>query len=297
MVPAGFPEKQGLYDPQFEHDNCGMGFLVHLKGKRSHKLVRDGIKALINLDHRGACGCEVNTGDGAGILIQIPDAFLRAKCSELGFELPEAGKYGVGCFFMSRDPAQQEVAKAHFEKLIAEEGQKFLGWRILATDNSMLGATSKAAEPVVAHVFVGWGENIKDADHFERKLFVIRRRFRHSSLNLGMDDHKYFYFPSLSCYTLVYKGMLTTTQVEEYYACDLKDERLVSAFCMYHSRFSTNTFPSWQLAHPFRMLCHNGEINTLRGNVNWMRARESLLQSSLFDPGDLEKLLPLSTLR
>ena len=293
MSQPGYPEKQGLYDPRFEHDSCGMGFLVDLKGRKSHRMVTDGLKALVRLDHRGACGCEPNTGDGAGILIQIPDRFLRAECAELGIELPTEGHYGVGCFFMARDEAQQQRAKTRFEEIVAEHGQRFLGWRALRTDHAEVGATSRGVEPAMAHAFIGWGEGIADADAFERKLYVIRRVFGRWLQDSGLDDHKYFYFPSLSCYTLSYKGMLTTGQVEGYFADDLRDERLESAFCMYHSRFSTNTFPSWELAQPFRTLCHNGEINTLRGNINWMRSREALFESSLFDADDLRKLLPL----
>lgn len=293
MMQPGYPEKQGLYDPQFEHDACGMGFLVHLKGEKSHQLVRNGIKALVNLNHRGACGCEVNTGDGAGVLIQIPDEFLRAKCEPLKIKLPPQGEYGVGSFFMAPDPNQQDLAKTYFEQIVKQEGQRFLGWRPIPTDGSRLGASAKAVEPQMAHAFIGWGSKIKDRDQFERKLYVIRRRFELSQAKIGMENYKYFYFPSLSAYTLVYKGMLTTTQLEDYFATDLRDPLLQSAFCMYHSRFSTNTFPSWELAHPYRMLCHNGEINTLRGNINWMRSREALFESNLFEPGDVPKLLPL----
>ncbi|MFO0946498.1 MAG: glutamate synthase large subunit [Planctomycetota bacterium] len=293
MTLHGMPSRQGLYDPRFEHDACGMGFLVDLKGRQSHKLVSDGLTALVHLNHRGACGCEENTGDGAGILIQIPDAFLRARCEPLKIKLPAKGEYGVGCLFMDPDKSEQEIAKRHFEKIVAEEGQVFLGWRPVKTDNSRLGASAKKLEPTMVHALVAWGKNIKDDDHFERKLYVIRRRFELSVGKSGVKRPGFFYIPSLSCFTLVYKGMLIPDQGEDYYADDLRDSELVSAFCMYHSRFSTNTFPNWPLAHPFRMLCHNGEINTLRGNVNWMRAREELLHSTLFDEGDLQKLLPL----
>ncbi len=295
---SGLPAAQGLYDPRNEHDACGLGFVVDLKGRQSHKLVRDGLKALENLDHRGACGWEDNTGDGAGILIQIPDRFLResflaGQCRTLGIAEPAAGEYGVGAFFASQDPEQQTFGMALFEKIVAQEGQTFLGWRRLVTDNSPLGQGARSVEPAIFHGFVGRGPGSADEDRFERKLFVIRKRFEREIEQSGLDDHKYFYFCSLSSLTLVYKGMLTPTQLATYFAADLGDERLVSALSLFHSRFSTNTFPSWELAHPYRMISHNGEINTLRGNINWMRAREALFASGLYEPGDVEKLLPI----
>ncbi|HEX2999709.1 MAG TPA: glutamate synthase subunit alpha, partial [Armatimonadota bacterium] len=291
-MPTGFPERQGLYDPQFEHDACGVGFLVHLKGKRSHKVIRDGLLALNNLNHRGASGSEVNTGDGAGILIQIPHEFFQGVCADARINLPEAGKYGVGCLFMPKVPAEAAAGKRLFEQIVAEEGQKFLGWRQVPTDNSSLGAGALAVEPDIAHAFIGWGAKIQDADQFERKLYVIRKRFENALSKSNLEERDSFYFTSLSCYTLVYKGMLTAGQLDDYYI-DLRQESLQSALCIYHSRFSTNTFPRWDLAHPYRMIAHNGEINTLRGNVNWMKARERLLKSTVFEPGDLEKLLPI----
>jgi glutamate synthase (ferredoxin) len=285
------PQAQGLYDPSHEHDSCGVGFLVDLKGRKSHKIVRDAILALINLDHRGACGCEANTGDGAGILVQIPHEFLVKRCAPLGIELPAPGQYGVGAFFAAPDAQRQANAMAAIEQIVTEEGQTLLGWRALKTRNEMLGAGARAVEPAIFQCYVGssCGE---DTDRFERKLFVIRKRFERANEETG-DDHRYFYFPSLSCRTLVYKGMLTPSQLPEYYADDLDDESFKSALCMFHSRFSTNTFPSWELAHPYRMISHNGEINTLRGNINWMRAREALFASDLYEPGDVAKLLPI----
>jgi glutamate synthase (NADPH/NADH) large chain len=286
------PEKQGLYDPAHEHDACGVGFLVHLKGRRSHQIVRDGIRALNNLNHRGACGCEVNTGDGAGVLIQIPHEFFVKVTAPLGIELPEPPGYGAGILFLPHPAESKQQGKALFERIVAEEGQRFLGWREVPTDNHSLGASAKAVEPAMEQAFVGRGESIRDADHFERKLYVIRRRFENEVKAAGLEGGDAFYFPSLSCYTLVYKGMLTPEQLDEYFP-DLHDESLQSALCMYHSRFSTNTFPSWDLAHPFRLISHNGEINTKRGNINFMRARQALLKSTYFDEGDLEKLLPI----
>jgi glutamate synthase (ferredoxin) len=289
----GYPPAQGLYDPRFEHDSCGVGFLVDLKGRKSHKVVRDGLTALWNLNHRGACGCENNTGDGAGILIQIPHEFLAERCRALGFALPEPEHYGVGAFFTSRERGQQEFGKRLFEEIVMEEGQQFLGWRPVKTDNRALGESAKAVEPAMLQALVGRGERVKDADAFERKLFVIRKRFESVIETSGLDDRKFFYFSSLSCRTVVYKGMLTPEQLAGYFADDFDDPKLTSALCMFHSRFSTNTFPSWELAHPYRMISHNGEINTLRGNINWMRAREALFDSDQFEPGDVEKLKPI----
>jgi glutamate synthase domain-containing protein 2/glutamate synthase domain-containing protein 1/glutamate synthase domain-containing protein 3 len=291
-MPAGLPVKQGLYDPQHEHDACGVGFLVHLKGQRSHRLIRDGITALNNLNHRGACGCEVNTGDGAGVLIQVPHAFFLEQVRPLGISLPGQREYGAGILFLPKEASSKAAGKRLFEKIVAEEGQRFLGWRSVPTDNSSLGNTARAVEPDMEQAFVGWGARIGDPDQFERKLYVIRRRFENAAADSNLAQKEYFYFPSLSGYTLVYKGMLTPCQLGEYFP-DLSDPSMESALCMYHSRFSTNTFPSWELAHPYRMVAHNGEINTLRGNINWMRAREMVMESTLFEPGDVQKLLPI----
>jgi glutamate synthase (ferredoxin) len=292
-MSTGYPTAQGLYDPRNEHDGCGVGFIADIKGRRSHQLVRDGLTALENLDHRGACGCENNTGDGAGVLIQIPHEFLKERCGRLGIALPEIEQYGVGALFASPEPTQLQFGKDLFERIVVEEGQSFLGWRQLKTDNEPLGPTARAVEPAVLHALVGKGPGIADSDRFERKLFVIRKRFEAEIIDSGLDDHKFFYFSSLSCRTVVYKGMLTPNQVGRYYADDLGDPALASAICMFHSRFSTNTFPSWELAHPYRMISHNGEINTLRGNINWMLSRESLFESDLYEPGDVEKLKPI----
>ncbi len=290
-MSTGYPAPQGLYDPRHEHDGCGVGFLVDLKGRKSHKIVRDGLTALWNLNHRGACGCEANTGDGAGILIQIPDEFLRARCKPLGIFLPEPGMYGVGAFFASPLVSQQGIGMRIFEQIVREEGQRFLGWRPLKVDNSSLGDGARNVEPAMFHAFIG--SSYDDPERFERKLFVIRKRFETAMEVSGLVDHKYFYFASLSCRTLVYKGMLTPEQLASYFADDLADPSLESALALFHSRFSTNTFPSWELAHPYRMISHNGEINTLRGNINWMRAREALFESDLYEPGDVPKLLPI----
>ncbi|MEO6811993.1 MAG: glutamate synthase large subunit, partial [Isosphaeraceae bacterium] len=285
------PTTQGLYDPRNEHDACGVGFVVDLKNRPSHAIVRDGLTALKNLNHRGACGCENNTGDGAGLLIQIPHAFLQERCRPLGIALPEPGRYGVGALFTSPEPGPQAFGKALFEDIVRQEGLKVLGWRQLKTDNQTLGASALAVEPAMFHVFIE--SHYDDQDQFERKLFVIRKRFETAIESSGLDDHKFFYFASLSSRTLVYKGMLTPGQLADYFADDFGDDRLASALCLFHSRFSTNTFPSWELAHPYRLISHNGEINTLRGNINWMRAREALFASDLYEPGDVAKLLPI----
>ena len=298
MTGSGLPPAQGLYDPRHEHDACGLGFVANIHGQRSHGIVRDGLKALENLDHRGACGWEDNTGDGAGILIQLPDAFLRAvflteRCRTLGVTPPAPGEYGVGAFFSSPDPEQRVFGMALFERIVAEEGQVFLGWRALKTDNALLGNGAKSVEPRIDHAFVGRGPRATTEDAFERKLYVIRKRFEREVEESGLDDRRFFYFCSLSCRTLVYKGMLTPAQLGAYFAADLADPRVESALCLFHSRFSTNTFPSWELAHPHRLISHNGEINTLRGNTNWMLAREALFESDLYEPGDVAKLLPI----
>ena len=292
-MSIGLPLAQGLYDPRYEHDSCGVGFIVDLKGRKSHKIVRDGLTALNNLNHRGACGCENNTGDGAGVLIQIPHEFLISRCLPLKIDLPAPEEYGVGAFFTSPEDSQQRFGMELFERLVAEEGQVFLGWRRVKTDASSLGESARQVEPVMWHAFVGKSATMSNAEQFERKLYVIRKRFEKEIEDSGLDDHKYFYFSSLSCRTLVYKGMLTTEQLGLYFADDLGNPLCKSALCMFHSRFSTNTFPSWQLAHPYRMISHNGEINTLRGNINWMRAREALFASDLYEPGDIAKIRPI----
>ncbi len=284
------PPAQGLYNPGHEHDSCGVGFVVHLKGHRSHQIVDQGLTALEHLNHRGACGCEVNTGDGAGLLIQIPHEFFRRECAAIGVRLPEDRHYGVGSFFSSQDPRARAQAMALFTALVEEEGQHLLGWRDIPTNNSEIGASALAVEPHMQHVFISRGSGIADDDAFERKLYVIRKRFEKAVMRYGLRDGEYFYFPSLSCRTLVYKGMLTAVQLRSYFP-ELQDPHVVSAMAMFHSRFSTNTFPSWELAHPYRMISHNGEINTKRGNVNWMTAREALFASPLFE--DIRKILPV----
>ena len=291
MTLSGFPPKQGLYDPSFEHDACGVGFVVHIKGEKSHEIVEQALTVLQNLDHRGACGCEENTGDGAGILMQIPHAFLKDACKGLGFQLPDPGEYGVGMVFLPDQRDQRRRFEKKLEAIIAEEGQKCLGWRKVPTDNMYLGESAKEYEPFVRQVFIGRNEALKDELAFERKLYVIRRRAENAIRYAGLAGSDFFYMPSLSCRTLIYKGMLTPRQVSTFYP-DLTDPLIESAIAVVHSRFSTNTFPSWGRAHPYRYLIHNGEINTLRGNENWMRARQGMLASELFGD-DLKKVFPI----
>jgi glutamate synthase (ferredoxin) len=281
------PPKQGLYDPQFEHDACGVGFVVNIKGKKSHEIVRQALTILINLRHRGACGCETNTGDGAGILLQLPDKFFRKVCGENKIQLPAFGEYGVGMLFLPHDPAERAKCESTLERIIAEEGQQLLGWRTVPTRNETLGSVARDSEPFVRQVFVKRNAGISDPLAFERKLFVIRARATHEI----RKDNPQFYSPTFSYRTISYKGMLMSEQVDEYFP-DLADKDVESALALVHSRFSTNTFPSWHRAHPYRFIAHNGEINTLRGNINWMHARESLFASDLFGD-DLKKVLPI----
>ncbi|MBW4619472.1 MAG: glutamate synthase large subunit [Cyanosarcina radialis HA8281-LM2] len=282
------PTKQGLYDPQFERDACGVGFIVHMKGKKSHEIVEQALTILLNLDHRGACGCEPNTGDGAGILLQIPHKFMQKVAAAENISLPEPGRYGVGSIYTSPDPARREQSRKIFERVVAEEGQKVLGWRDVPTDNSSLGDTAKASEPFMQQVFVERNPKI-DEEAFERKLYVIRK-LAHNEIHKPEGD-TFWYPSSLSSRTIVYKGMLMPAQVGEYYP-DLRDPEFESALALVHSRFSTNTFPSWERAHPYRYIAHNGEINTLRGNINWMQARQSMFESELFGE-DIKKIQPV----
>jgi glutamate synthase (ferredoxin) len=290
--PAGIPPAQGLYDPRHEHDACGVGFVVNIKGAKSHEIVEKALQVLINLLHRGACGCEPNTGDGAGILVQIPDRFFRKVCPPLGIPLPPPGEYGAGLVFLPHDPSQRVQLQALMAAVVAEEGQRLLGWRDVPTDDRLLGASARAVEPHIAQVFVGRGPEVREQAHFERKLYVIRKRIENAVLALELPGPASFYIPSLSARTLIYKGMLSADQIAAMYP-DLVDRDFESALALVHQRFSTNTFPSWPLAHPYRFIAHNGEINTLRGNINWMRAREALCQSELLGE-DLAKVLPVT---
>ncbi|HPX60248.1 MAG TPA: glutamate synthase large subunit [Deltaproteobacteria bacterium] len=289
MKTIGLPKKQGLYDPQFEHDACGVGFVANIKGQKSHEIVRQALTILINLDHRGAVGSEHNTGDGAGILMQLPDEFLHKACAKLGFELPEPGRYGVAMIFTSPHAAENKSARHVLERIIKEEQAKILGWREVPTDNSSLGESARAAEPLVRQLFLAPCDPACSEEEFNRKLYLINQRAIHEIRDTQVDS--YWYVSSISTRTIIYKGMLMPVQVDQYFP-DLRDPEMVSALALVHSRFSTNTFPSWDRAHPYHFMAHNGEINTLRGNVNWMHARESLLNTELFGD-DIGKLMPI----
>ncbi|HHV65742.1 MAG TPA: glutamate synthase large subunit [Peptococcaceae bacterium] len=290
MLKFGLPDKQGLYDPAFEHDACGIGFVVNIKGQKSHEIIGEALTVLENLSHRGAKGADENTGDGAGILVQIPHDFFKRECAVLGFELPEKGNYGVGMIFAHRYEDFRKVQMETLEKIVEEEGQRILGWREVPIDKSTIGESAKAVMPHFIQVFIAKNPKIKDIMDFERKLYVIRKRAEKTIIPMCEDKGGTFYVASLSAKTIVYKGMLTAEQLRNFYL-DLSDLDFVSALAMVHSRFSTNTFPSWERAHPNRYIIHNGEINTIRGNVNWMRARQKTLASELFD--DISKVFPI----
>lgn len=285
------PKKEGLYDPSFEHDACGVGFVAHLKGEKSHYIVQKGIELLINLEHRGAVGAEKNSGDGAGVLTQMPDRFMRKAAGEEGIELPEYGHYGVGVVFLPRDPEAYIECVNIVERCVTEAGLNTLGWRRIPTDNSTLGETAAAVEPYVQHIFIGRPSDLDTAEAFERKMYVARKHAQTLVSQSEVRGTGYFYTPSMSYKTISYKGQLITEQLPRYFA-DLSDPDFESALVLVHSRFSTNTFPSWPLAQPFRYLAHNGEINTLRGNINWMRARQSMLKSEFFTEKELDKIYP-----
>ena len=291
LSPQGLPAKQGLYDPFFEHDACGVGFVVDMKGRKTHRIVEQAVEVLVNLDHRGAAGSEVNTGDGAGILVQIPHKFFAAACAKAQIPLPAAGQYGVGVAFLPKNVTKRRRLEEKFEQIIRSEGQTFLGWRTVPVNNKSLGETAKGSEPCMRQVFIGRDPELTDDLAFERKLYVIRKRAYNEIRNTTMDGAEYWYLCSLSARTIVYKGMLLTLQMSEYFP-DLSDPLFESALALVHSRFSTNTFPSWSRAHPYRLLAHNGEINTLRGNINWMHAREALFSSEVFGD-DIKKVLPI----
>jgi glutamate synthase (NADPH/NADH) large chain len=280
-----------LYDPRHEHDSCGVGFVAHIKGKRTHAIVEQGLTVLKNLTHRGAVGWDPKLSDGSGLLIQIPDRLLREDMAQHGVKLPPKGQYGVGMVFLPRDPASRQACEYEIERAIKDEGQLVLGWRDVPVDNSDLAEPAKKLEPVIRQVFIGRGRGVTVTDALERKLFIIRKSAGHAIQALRLAHAKQFYVPSMSARTVIYKGMLLANQVGEYYL-DLKDARCESALALIHQRFSTNTFPSWDLAHPFRMIAHNGEINTVRGNVNWIRARQGAISSPVLDE-DLNKIWPL----
>ncbi|MFL9926707.1 glutamate synthase-related protein [Herbaspirillum lusitanum] len=283
---------QGLYDPANEHDACGVGFIAHIKGKKTHSIVEQGLLILKNLDHRGAVGADPLMGDGAGILIQIPDQYYREEMSKQGIELPPPGEFGVGMVFLPKENASRIACEQEIERAVLAEGQVVLGWRDVPIDIDMpMSPTVREKEPVIRQIFIGRGPDIIVTDALERKLYVIRKSSGHAIQALNLLHGKEFFVPSMSARTVVYKGLLLADQVGVYYK-DLQDERCISALALVHQRFSTNTFPEWPLAHPYRLIAHNGEINTVKGNFNWMRAREGVMQSAVLGD-DLKKLFPL----
>lgn len=287
----GLPKAQGLYDPDNEHDSCGVGFLCHLKGKKSHDIIKNALEMNVCMEHRGGCGCDEATGDGAGLFFQLPHKFFKTATADLGFTLPEEGQYAVGFVHLSPNPEQCAEAMAVFEKKVEKEGQTVLGWRDVPTNSDILGKASRACEPLMKQIFIARSPEIADDLDFERKLYVIRRRASKAIRYCSTGGQEYFYTITLSARTIVYKGMLTTWQLRDYFP-DLQHEDMESAMALVHSRFSTNTFPSWPRAQPFRYMSHNGEINTMRGNANWMQARQTLLASGVLGE-DLDKLLPI----
>ena len=288
MIPA-----QGLYDPRNEHDACGVGFVAHIKGLKSHDIVQQGLNILRNLDHRGAVGADALMGDGAGLLIQIPDAFFREEMQAMGITLPPPGEYGVGNIFLPKERASRLACEQELERAVRAEGQIVLGWRDVPTNRDMpMSPWVRSREPIMRQIFIGRGADVIVQDALERKLYVIRKTASSAIQKLELKHSKEYYVPSMSTRTIVYKGLLLADQVGEYYL-DLKDQRCVSALALVHQRFSTNTFPRWSLAHPYRMVAHNGEINTVKGNYNWMRAREGVMSSPVLG-NDLQKLYPIS---
>ncbi|MEA2965125.1 MAG: glutamate synthase large chain, partial [Alphaproteobacteria bacterium] len=288
----GLPPAQGLYDPALEKDSCGVGFIADIKGRSSHKLIEDALAILCNLEHRGAVGADPRAGDGAGILVQIPHKFFAKEAERLGFALPKPHEYAVGALFMPRDPDWRQVIRDIWAQKIKREGMTLLGWREVPTDNSTLGESVKPTEPVHLQVFIGRGKKIATADEFERRLYILRKSISNAIYTRKERRLSGYYPVSISCRTIVYKGMFLADQLGTYYP-DLRDKDFDSALALVHQRFSTNTFPAWSLAHPYRMIAHNGEINTLRGNVNWMAARQASVASDLFGD-DISKLWPIS---
>jgi glutamate synthase (NADPH/NADH) large chain len=289
MRDGYLPERQGLYDPQFEHDACGVGFVCNIDGRPSHGIIQRGLQVLVNLTHRGASGADAETGDGAGILIQVPHAFLERECAGLGIRLPEPGEYGVGAVFLPEDAAKRARCEHVLEQVVGEERQHFLGWRDVPTHAEHIGETARKGLPRIRQMFVLRGAGL-DAAAFERKLFVIRKR---AELQLSTEGVRGFHVASLSCRTLVYKGLLLAYQVKKFYS-DLADPAIESGLALVHQRYSTNTWPTWDRAHPYRYLAHNGEINTVRGNHNWMRAREAVIRSGVWGD-DIHKIMPIVT--
>jgi glutamate synthase domain-containing protein 2/glutamate synthase domain-containing protein 1/glutamate synthase domain-containing protein 3 len=285
--------RQGLYSPAHEHDACGVGFVAHIQGQKAHGIIEQGLKILENLDHRGAVGADALMGDGAGILIQIPDEYFRAEMAAQGIELPAPGEYGVGMIFLPKEHASRLACEQELERAVKAEGQVLLGWRDVPVDKDMpMSPAVRAKEPVIRQIFIGRGPDVIVPDALERKLYVIRKTASSAIQALKLTHSREYYVPSMSCRTIIYKGLLLADQVGQYYL-DLQDPRATSALALVHQRFSTNTFPEWPLAHPYRMVAHNGEINTVKGNFNWMRAREGVMKSPVLGD-DLKKLYPIT---
>jgi glutamate synthase (NADPH/NADH) large chain len=280
------PRQRGLYNRIHEHDSCGIGFVAHIKGDPSHDIINRGIEVLERMEHRGAESADNKTGDGAGILMQIPHGLYKDEITYL----PESGFYGTGIVFLPRNKKEAQFCVSEFERIIDEEGMKTVGWRDIVCDNSVLGKISRASEPAMKQIFVSI-QSGGEQKSLERKLYIVRKVIENTIRNSSLKEKHFFYIPSLSNKTIVYKGMLMPTQLRHYYL-DLQDPRMASAVALVHSRFSTNTFPSWDLAQPFRMLAHNGEINTIKGNRFWMSARESSFVSDVFGR-ELRKVLPV----
>jgi glutamate synthase domain-containing protein 2/glutamate synthase domain-containing protein 1/glutamate synthase domain-containing protein 3 len=287
----GLPDEQGLYDPARERDACGLGFVANIKGEKSHDIIQKGIQILINLTHRGAAGSDPDTGDGAGLLIQIPHKFFVRETDALGFKLPAPGEYGVGMVFLPVRRTPRLQCEGILERIVHEEGLTVLGWRDTPIDSNAIGRLARDSQPYIQQIFIGRAPGMNE-DELERRLFCVRKRAENEIANSEIRDRDFFYVPSMSCRTIIYKGLLLAPQIENFYK-ELADPDVESAVCLVHQRFSTNTFPTWQLAHPFRYLCHNGEINTVRGNVNWMHARQAVLASDRF--GDVKRLFPIVT--
>ncbi|NNJ75316.1 MAG: glutamate synthase subunit alpha, partial [Anderseniella sp.] len=294
LTQAGLPAKTGLYDPANEHDACGVGMIANINNDKSHRVIADGLRILANLEHRGAVGADPKAGDGAGILLQIPHDFFVTEAKRLGFKLPGAGDYGVGFVFLPRDPAVRERIEQIFAKAALEEDLEVAGWRDVPVNKEVLGTSVLPTEPFHRQVFVTRGPGFKDTDPlaFARKLFVMRKVVSNRVTSITDTDCSGYYVVSMSPDTIIYKGLVLGVNLGDYYN-DLKNPEVTSALALVHQRFSTNTFPSWPLAHPYRMICHNGEINTLRGNYNWMAARYATMSSDLFG-ADMEKLWPIS---
>ncbi|MBE7198623.1 MAG: glutamate synthase subunit alpha, partial [Parafilimonas terrae] len=286
------PKAQGAYDPAHERDACGVGFVADMRDRRTHSIVEQGLNILENLDHRGAVGADPKMGDGCGILTQIPHAFFAEECSRLGFELPPAGQYAVGQLFLPKEEEARRIVEELVTQALADEGLPLLGWRDVPVDPSDLGKAVLETEPAHRQVFIGRPATVADEDAFERRVYVARKVISNKVYKAGDPRLMAFYPVSVSSRTIVYKGMVLVTQLGGYFL-DLKDERYVSALALVHQRFATNTFPTWRLSHPYRMVAHNGEINTLRGNVNWMAARQASVDSELFG-NDISKLWPIS---